>query len=172
MQTFQILFVLILFFRVREPSRRGPIRRTLHRTSMRRRMCSLRQQQRYAVKPCLIPLFLISRSQNRQHDEDSEDDSTGLPTRASRGKPNDHAAKEELDASNLIGADEASKLFKRAERRRALRSSLPRTSALTPPKDPVIVRYTNTHAHVHNLPPHPHHPFQSACVSSRPNLLP
>ncbi|KAI0035860.1 Dynamitin-domain-containing protein [Vararia minispora EC-137] len=61
---------------------------------------------------------VVLPSANTDNGEYSDDDSA-LPTRSAvRGKPNDATGREEVDNSHLIGADEASKLFKRAERRR------------------------------------------------------
>ncbi|TFY69522.1 hypothetical protein EVG20_g3122 [Dentipellis fragilis] len=56
-------------------------------------------------------------SQTKQGE--SSDEESGLPARhALRGRNGETSGKEELDNSNLIGAEEASKKFKRAERKR------------------------------------------------------
>ncbi|KAI0038777.1 hypothetical protein FA95DRAFT_1528961 [Auriscalpium vulgare] len=76
---------------------------------------------------------------------DSSDEESGLPTRATRAGKNGDVApgKEELDHSRLISADEASKRFRKAERRRPPERSIykhprSRTPSPTPTHPPSL----------------------------------
>ncbi|EEB90847.1 hypothetical protein MPER_10896 [Moniliophthora perniciosa FA553] len=53
---------------------------------------------------------------------DSSDDEGIAPTRSALRSKNGEASKEELDSSHLINAEEASKKFRRAEKRRGVLS--------------------------------------------------
>ncbi|VDB95908.1 unnamed protein product [Peniophora sp. CBMAI 1063] len=88
--------------------------------------------------------------------DDYSDDESGLPTRGARGK-NELPSKEELDGAHLIDADEASRLFKRAERRRPKtkgiysypRSHSPSPSSSKPP--PLSLRLKQLQAELVSL---------------------
>jgi nuclear migration protein JNM1 len=57
--------------------------------------------------------------------DDSSEDEISLPTRSARNRNGDGlASKDELDSSSLIGTEEASKRFRKAEKRRGELSSL------------------------------------------------
>ncbi|THH17877.1 hypothetical protein EW146_g3033 [Bondarzewia mesenterica] len=63
-------------------------------------------------------VFLSTQAQQGE----SSDEESGVPTRhPSRGKNVEAPGKEELDSSSLIGTDEATKRFRRAERKRGRR---------------------------------------------------
>jgi hypothetical protein len=68
-------------------------------------------------------------------DGDSSDEEATLPARPTKDRNGAGiSSKEELDSSNLIGTEEASKRFKKAERKRMtciISSSLPRTDCET-----------------------------------------
>ncbi|KZV76340.1 hypothetical protein PENSPDRAFT_680288 [Peniophora sp. CONT] len=89
--------------------------------------------------------------------DDYSDEETGLPTRGGARGKNELPSKEELDGAHLIDADEASRLFKRAERRRPKtkgvysfpRSRTPSPSSSKPP--PLSVRLKQLQAELVSL---------------------
>ncbi|PPQ89560.1 hypothetical protein CVT25_012232 [Psilocybe cyanescens] len=70
---------------------------------------------------------------------DSSDDESALPPRSARSKP-DLSGREELDYSNLVGAEEASRKFRKAEQKtsrgRTHYAYPPSPTSLTSPLDP------------------------------------
>ncbi|KAH9485287.1 hypothetical protein JR316_0002194 [Psilocybe cubensis] len=87
--------------------------------------------------------FPLSQTNN----VDSSDDESTFPTRSARNKP-DPNGREELDYSNLIGADEASRKFRKAEKK----ASRVRTQYAYPPSPTSPTSLLDPFGISHSLP--------------------